>query len=91
MQNSSNLVSVSRMEIDKVTGTGKEFSLTQKKDAETKGALIFLEGKKDLTLTELKGIGERITCPLSQNTQILWSVRMNEERKRNSLDVVYVY
>jgi len=87
MMSSNNLVSVTAEDIDKVLSRGT--AICSKPKSPVKGAIIFLKGRKDLTMDTLANIGEKITTPLPKGVEILWGVKV-EERKKNECEVVYV-
>jgi len=91
MQDSSNLVALSQEDIAEVTNLGTETYLKPKKNVDAKGVLILLEGTRNLTMTKLGDMAEKITKPLNDNTKIMWSARINQDIPNDKLNVVYVY
>lgn len=91
MKDKSNLIVLSQGDIDKMVHLGKEIRLRPKKNAEAKGAIIFVEGTKNLTLAEIENIAEKVTRPLPDAAEIIWGLRIDKSIKNNSTNAVYVY
>ena len=84
----SNLIALSQKDIDGVIDLGTALSLKPKKNV--KGVIILFKGTKKLTLDKLCSIAERITKPLPKEAKILWSIKICEKTKKNTVKTLYV-
>lgn len=91
MKDKTNLIALSQKDIDSIVHLGTEISLKPKKNAEAKGALIFIEGTKNLTSEEIQNMAEKITRNLPEHAKILCGLRIDNSIKNNITNAVYVY